>query len=1199
MNTILEKIKKRILDNFKLIPFVVLFLSLSLTLYIWVVNMINVKEKANSQLEFKVKETSLKIEQKIITHENLLNFVAAFFINSEEVTRDEFHFFIKALNLKDNYSSVLGIGYSKIVKFEELENHIREIKEEGFSNYSVFPKGERKIYTPIIYLEPFSDNNIRAFGYDMYADSTRREALILAAQTEKLVVSGKVVLKQDSTNNNSFSFLMYLPIYNNKKSHGNMKEREDNIIGWVFSPIRIKDFLDGIITAQDKIMFEIFDEDDNNASNLMFSTIKNQNSKSSFEKTTRIYLGGRCWVLKVSATPDFIDDVEDKHSFAILIIFIFGSFILFTVSFILTNVHSKSVLAASQNKKRFDYLMNHSNAAIIIFDLDRKVIEVNSEACRYYGYSESEFLGIKMELLFPYELRDNVFAKFNLVKSVESINFESLQKRKDGTTISTEIDLKTILIENKEYVISFTKSTNTQKSSELELKESHSWLQSILNTLTVGVVIVDAETHTIFDLNPVITKLIGDKRENIIGKPCYQYICPNSSNSCPIIDYNKSIDKAECVLVTANKETIPIYKSVTKHEFNNKTYLIESIVDISENISLQKELIKTRNNFDMFFNTIQDMLFVLDMKGNILHVNQTTCKRLEYTSDELVGKSVLTVHPAEFYDEATDIIKNMIYGIIEFCPLPVETKSGKRIQVETRVMKGEWDNQPAIFGVVKDVSSLRLSQEKFSKAFNLSPIVMAISKKSDGTFIEINEAFIKVIGYSTEEVLTHTSEELNVFVNNREFQKVKLQLLSGVNVSNVELKVRPKSGEIIIGQFSITDIVINDEPCWLTSMIDVTLLRNATEALKLSEKKYRTIFENVQDIFYQTDLNGYIYDISPSITKYTNYTREYLIGKNVSLVYKRPEDRAALLALLKEKKEIEDYELILVDDKNNERITSVNAHLIYDINGQAIGVEGALRDITARKTAEIKLQEYASELKYVNAQKDKFFSIISHDLRGPLGGVKGMIEILLDEKDAFTQKELHEFYRELHKSISAQSSLLEDLLEWSRIQSNRVEFLPKYLNCNSEVLGVFALLKQNALLKKIILKHDVRADLLVFADSNMLQLVLRNLVSNAIKFSYENSEIIVTVNEINNSTVFCVSDNGVGISKENIEKLFRLDVQLTTDGTKKEKGTGIGLILCKEIVAKHHGNIWVESEVGKGSKFFFSFPVIEKKTIQE
>ena len=210
-----------------------------------------------------------------------------------------------------------------------------------------------------------------------------------------------------------------------------------------------------------------------------------------------------------------------------------------------------------------------------------------------------------------------------------------------------------------------------------------------------------------------------------------------------------------------------------------------------------------------------------------------------------------------------------------------------------------------------------------------------------------------------------------------------------------------------------------------------------------------------------------------------------------------------------------------------------------------------------------------------------------------------MIEILLESRDTFSKNELHELYFELHNSISKQSNLLEDLLEWSRIQSNRLPFVQNYLNCNIEVDYVLDLLKQNALLKKINLRKDIDPQLEVFADSNMFQLVLRNLVSNAIKFSYENSEIIVSVKGINNTIVFCVSDNGVGISEENMEKLFKLDVQITTAGTKKEKGTGIGLILCKEIMLKHNGSIWVESEVGKGSKFFFSLPEVERRTIQE
>ncbi|NCU27736.1 PAS domain S-box protein, partial [Candidatus Nomurabacteria bacterium] len=168
-------------------------------------------------------------------------------------------------------------------------------------------------------------------------------------------------------------------------------------------------------------------------------------------------------------------------------------------------------------------------------------------------------------------------------------------------------------------------------------------------------------------------------------------------------------------------------------------------------------------NFDTFFNTIDDLLFVPSSDGTILHVNYTASRRLGYSIDEMIGRNIAMVHSENDREEAMRIVADMIAGKTLSCPLPVIAKSGLAIPVETRVVKGEWNGKPALFGVTKDISQLKLSEQKFSGIFQQTSVLMSISRISDGMFIDINEAFLSVFGFARDEVIGKTSFELNIF----------------------------------------------------------------------------------------------------------------------------------------------------------------------------------------------------------------------------------------------------------------------------------------------------------------------------------------------------------------------------------------------------------------------------------------------------
>ncbi|MCB0753530.1 MAG: PAS domain-containing sensor histidine kinase, partial [Ignavibacteriae bacterium] len=238
------------------------------------------------------------------------------------------------------------------------------------------------------------------------------------------------------------------------------------------------------------------------------------------------------------------------------------------------------------------------------------------------------------------------------------------------------------------------------------------------------------------------------------------------------------------------------------------------------------------------------------------------------------------------------------------------------------------------------------------------------------------------------------------------------------------------------------------------------------------------------------------------------------------------------------------------------------------------------------------LWDSETRLKDLNASKDKFFSIISHDLRSPFTSIIGFAEVMLEDIETLTKDEIKEFTNSIYKSSKNIQNLLENLLQWSRVQTGRIEFNPINFDLNNLINDVIALYQVNAARKKINLISSVEKNYTVRADKFMIDTVLRNLVSNSIKFTNSGGEIKVNVEELSEKELtISVSDNGVGIKEEVIEKLFKIDSHVTTKGTEKEKGTGIGLILCKEFVEKHEGKIWVESKIDEGSQFKFILPI--------
>ncbi len=248
-----------------------------------------------------------------------------------------------------------------------------------------------------------------------------------------------------------------------------------------------------------------------------------------------------------------------------------------------------------------------------------------------------------------------------------------------------------------------------------------------------------------------------------------------------------------------------------------------------------------------------------------------------------------------------------------------------------------------------------------------------------------------------------------------------------------------------------------------------------------------------------------------------------------------------------------------------------------------------LKELNASLEEKVKLR--TKELQDLNNTKDKFFSIIAHDLKNPFNTLLGFSDLLKNNYDAFNDEKRKEFVDIIHITSRSGYSLLENLLEWSRSQTGRISFSPDDINFSIIVEEIVSMSNSSALKKKITISNNLDPDLSnLFADENMLRTIMRNLLSNAIKFTPANGVVEINSKKDNGVTEISVKDSGIGMSDEDKEKLFRIDVYHTKKGTEDESGTGLGLILCKEFIEKHKGKIWVESEEGKGATFCFTIP---------
>ncbi len=883
----------------------------------------------------------------------------------------------------------------------------------------------------------------------------------------------------------------------------------------------------------------------------------------------------------------------------------------------------KAELDLKESEEKFRAIYNNSPNGFALSRIeDGEVIEINDSFTKISGYTKSEIVGKDAREINIWSKPDDRNRFIEAMRKDGFVrNIEVQLRHKSGKMIDVMGGGAIIKVGNSDLMATEFMDISKRKKIEQDLKESEGKFRAISGSANDGIILMGNSGEITF-WNNAAERIFGYTESEILGKDLHEILTPEKyrDRQNKAFSMFKETGEGDAIgrtleleAIRKNKDVFPVELSLSAIKIKDKWNAVGIVKDITDRKKAEQALKENEDNLRTLFNAMTDVVFEVDYNGTYINIAPTSTKLMYKPPSEIIGKTFHELFPKYDADVFLQTIQSCLdeknTNNIEYAL----TINDKEIWFEGRAIP---KTENSVLFIARDITIRKKAEQALIKqtekynmiADNINDFIWMLD--FDMNLVYTSRSCERFIGYTVMEL---NGMQVSQIHTPKSYRLMKLVLktaerniknnIKGPKYTQVELEYIHKDGHIIIAE--VVGHLIYDKdgkPYGIGGVSrNITNRKKAEQALVQSEERLKMLINSVPDIICFKDGEGRWLIANDADLKLFNL-------EGVDYVGKKDSDLAAFSPFY--------YDAFMGCEQSDEVAWNVKGisrgveiipspeeeDYIYDIikvpifnednTRNALVVFG--RNITEMKHIEQNLKESELELRKSNDTKDKFFSIIAHDLKSPFNSLVGFSRLLKDNHLNYNEEERDRFINILYQASKNTFKLLENLLTWSRLQSGNMEFFPEKINMKIVVYETMLLLKSVAEKKNIKLLYNTDHDLFVNADINMAKTILRNLVTNAIKFTNINGTISIATNEIKDQNIVEVSvlDTGVGIAKSTIEDLFQIDKDISTRGTADEKGTGLGLILCKEFVEKHGGKIWAESKIDKGSTFTFTLPMV-------